>query len=119
MPTPWAVGEKAIDSHERAAGNRYSNGRGRSILTFRTTPTMHGGIMADSLTRRDLLKVLAAAGCVAALPQAPALAGGGGQPAAVSGCLTGAQALVEALQLQGTEVVFGIPGAQDNELWDT
>jgi acetolactate synthase-1/2/3 large subunit len=32
--------------------------------------------------------------------------------------MTGAQALVEALICEGTECVFGIPGAQENELWD-
>src|SRR5262249_51206153 len=37
----------------------------------------------------------------------------------VTGHLTGAQALVEALLLEGTDCVFGIPGAQENEVWDT
>src|SRR5262249_59786794 len=37
----------------------------------------------------------------------------------VTGSMTGAQALVETLQREGTECVFGIPGAQENELWDT
>src|SRR5215471_3978994 len=32
--------------------------------------------------------------------------------------MTGAEALVEALLLNGTGCVFGIPGAQENELWD-
>jgi acetolactate synthase-1/2/3 large subunit len=32
--------------------------------------------------------------------------------------MTGAQAVVETLLLHGTCVVFGIPGAQCNELWD-
>src|SRR5262249_30519397 len=36
----------------------------------------------------------------------------------VTGHLTGARALVETLIAEGTDVVFGIPGAQENELWD-
>src|SRR5215468_6263282 len=32
--------------------------------------------------------------------------------------MTGAEALVEALLLNGTGCVYGIPGAQENELWD-
>ncbi len=76
--------------------------------------------MAYPLTRRDLLKTMAAAGCIAAMPGVVAEAGRHDAPAGrVSGNLTGAQAMVEALLLEGTDVVFGIPGAQDNELWDT
>jgi acetolactate synthase-1/2/3 large subunit len=37
----------------------------------------------------------------------------------VSGQMTGARALVETLIQEGTECVFGIPGAQENEFWDT
>ncbi|HEY3787403.1 MAG TPA: thiamine pyrophosphate-binding protein, partial [Urbifossiella sp.] len=37
----------------------------------------------------------------------------------VFGRMTGAQALTEALILEGTGCVYGIPGAQENELWDT
>jgi acetolactate synthase-1/2/3 large subunit len=33
--------------------------------------------------------------------------------------MTGAKALVETLIQEGAECVFGIPGAQENELWDT
>src|SRR5262249_1795794 len=40
-------------------------------------------------------------------------------PGCVDGKMTGAEAMVQALQLEGTDVLFGIPGAQDNELWDT
>ena len=32
--------------------------------------------------------------------------------------MTGACALVEALLAEGVSCVFGIPGAQENELWD-
>jgi acetolactate synthase I/II/III large subunit len=37
----------------------------------------------------------------------------------VFGRMTGAEALVEALLLEGVGCVYGIPGAQENELWDT
>jgi acetolactate synthase-1/2/3 large subunit len=40
-------------------------------------------------------------------------------PGVVSGHMTGAAALVETLMLEGTECVYGIPGAQENEIWDT
>src|SRR5439155_10208666 len=36
----------------------------------------------------------------------------------IVGKLTGAEAVVVALQQQETACVFGIPGAQENELWD-
>ena len=37
----------------------------------------------------------------------------------VQGHMTGAEALVETLQSEGCDWVYGIPGAQENELWDT
>lgn len=37
----------------------------------------------------------------------------------VIGHMTGAEALVEALITEGVGCVYGIPGAQENELWDT
>lgn len=37
----------------------------------------------------------------------------------ICGNMTGAAAIVAAMQLEGTDVVFGIPGAQENELWDS
>jgi acetolactate synthase-1/2/3 large subunit len=36
----------------------------------------------------------------------------------VAGSFSGARALVETLIAEGTTTVFGIPGAQENELWD-
>ncbi len=70
------------------------------------------------VSRRTLLKA-AAAQCLASL-SAPAAAGPltAPKPGWVSGHLTGAEALVEALIQEGTDCVFGIPGAQENELWD-
>src|SRR5262249_59791731 len=75
--------------------------------------------MGLPLSRRDLLKT-AAAGCLASLPSRTDAAGGSGRSAGwVSGHMTGAEALVETLILEGVQCVYGIPGAQNNELWDT
>jgi len=80
--------------------------------------------MGPSISRRGLLQAMAAAPAV--LPLFPAQANAGplrarGQAAEgwITGKLTGAAAVVAALQQQGTACVFGIPGAQENELWDT
>ena len=71
------------------------------------------------LHRRDMLK-LAGAGCLAAsLPISAADAALRRQPAGIQGHMTGAAALVETLIQEGTDCVFGIPGAQENEFWDT
>src|SRR5262245_16549311 len=80
--------------------------------------------MGHLITRRDALRTMAAAGCLAAVPGGfpAAQAGGHAEDAStgwVTGHLTGAQALVETLMLEGTDCVFGIPGAQENEVWDT
>jgi acetolactate synthase-1/2/3 large subunit len=40
-------------------------------------------------------------------------------PGWVFGRMTGAEALAEALLVEGVGCVYGIPGAQENELWDT
>lgn len=40
-------------------------------------------------------------------------------PGWVFGRMTGAEALAEALRTEGVGCVYGIPGAQENELWDT
>src|SRR6516225_7183892 len=79
--------------------------------------------MSD-LSRRDLLKTVAAGSLV---PVTAGLSPGSAEagflhraaPGTVSGLMTGAKALVETLIQEGTECVFGIPGAQENELWDT
>src|SRR5262249_46767054 len=70
------------------------------------------------ISRRGLLKALSA-GCVLGLPQSDAIAGFRQHPGWVRGHMTGAEALVETLIQEGTACVFGIPGAQQNELWDT
>lgn len=72
------------------------------------------------ISRRTLLKA-AAVQAVAMLPTgtSPAVARVKAKTGAITGMMTGAQALVEALIREGTSCVFGIPGAQENELWDT
>jgi acetolactate synthase-1/2/3 large subunit len=72
------------------------------------------------ITRRTVLKAVAAQ-ALAALPAAlpgSAQAKQHPEPGWVSGKMTGAAALVEALLTEGVACVFGIPGAQENELWD-
>jgi len=73
----------------------------------------------NAITRRDLLKV-ASTGCLLTLPgQATTSVLGAARRGVVRGHMTGAQALAETLQQEGVECVYGIPGAQENELWDT
>jgi acetolactate synthase-1/2/3 large subunit len=78
--------------------------------------------MPYQLSRRELLQA-AAAECLLALPAAEGLAGHGRRTRVIGGCvsgsMTGAEALVETLLQEDVDCVFGIPGAQDNELWDT
>jgi acetolactate synthase-1/2/3 large subunit len=74
-------------------------------------------------SRRALLQGAAATGGVVAastlnggpIKQVQALR----HPGWVFGHMTGAEALVEALITEGVGCVYGIPGAQENELWDT
>ncbi len=75
------------------------------------------------VTRRGLLQGTAAIGAALTAVHRPASAGPldnlRPHPAGfVSGRLTGAQAIVEALKAEAVGCVFGIPGAQENELWD-
>jgi acetolactate synthase-1/2/3 large subunit len=72
--------------------------------------------MMPPINRRDALKAAAFTGLVALANAGTAEAGQ--QPGWVSGRKTGARALVETLLAEGTLCVFGIPGAQENELWD-
>lgn len=69
--------------------------------------------------RRSLLQGVALAS--AALPLLGTRADGGilrHKPGFVEGKLTGAEAVVETLKQEGAQCVYGIPGAQENELWD-
>lgn len=77
--------------------------------------------MPPSISRRSFLKSVSAATAVAGTTATEAEAGilRHSDSDWVKGHMTGAQALVEALQKEGTLCVYGIPGAQENELWDT
>ena len=71
-----------------------------------------------NFSRRGLLEGAALAGAAVALAN-PALAKPRRQPPGwVVGHLTGAQAVAESLRAEGVGCVYGIPGAQENELWD-
>src|SRR5262249_10285074 len=77
--------------------------------------------MSPSLSRRDLLKLATATAAAAAVPSvAPASPAARRETAAgwVSGRLTGAQALVEALRQECVGCVYGIPGPPEDGLWD-
>lgn len=76
--------------------------------------------MDFTFSRREVLQATAAAS-LAALTARATHAGLRSQKntGAINGDMTGAEALVEALLLNGTGCVYGIPGAQENELWDT
>lgn len=69
------------------------------------------------LTRRTLLHGAAVAGGL--LLTASASGGlGTRRHGIIEGKMTGAMATVETLIQEGCECVYGIPGAQENELWD-
>ena len=70
------------------------------------------------LTRRTLLQGAAVAGGLVLASRMPARAAGKQTPGWIEGKMTGARAVVETLVQEGCECVYGIPGAQENELWD-
>ncbi len=72
--------------------------------------------MPPEISRRAFLQT-ASAGAIASTVATPQNASASAV-AAVSGHMTGAMALTEVLLLEGTRCVYGIPGAQENELWD-
>ncbi len=81
--------------------------------------------MIPNLSRREALGVLGTIGAVASIASGENGARAGHvevgkyvKRVGVNGKLTGAQAAVEALCCEGVRCVFGIPGAQNNELWD-
>jgi acetolactate synthase-1/2/3 large subunit len=83
--------------------------------------------VSSQLNRRELLGACGAAGAaavaIASAPDAPARAdhvelGRYVRRAGVQGKMTGAQAVAAALACESVPCVFGIPGAQNNELWD-
>ncbi|MGL5097078.1 MAG: thiamine pyrophosphate-binding protein, partial [Planctomycetia bacterium] len=81
--------------------------------------------MDEGLSRRTFLQTAGLAAPAAAATGATAVdpaAAHAGRPKIVNGWIvgkyTGAQALTLALLAECVDVVFGIPGAQENELWD-
>jgi acetolactate synthase I/II/III large subunit len=81
--------------------------------------------LSPKVSRREVLSALGAVGTIAAVsavgPQARAdrvELGRFSKRTGVHGKMTGAQAVAAALCCQGVRCVFGIPGAQTNELWD-
>jgi len=82
--------------------------------------------MTPKLNRRQAMGTAAvAAGAAVAATQTPEASAAGrvelGRYAhrdGVRGRMTGAQAAAAAIRCEGTPCVFGIPGAQNNELWD-
>jgi acetolactate synthase-1/2/3 large subunit len=81
--------------------------------------------VSPKLNRRDVLGALGAIGTITAVstlgPQARAEhveLGRFTKRTGVRGKMTGAQAVAAALCCQEVRCVFGIPGAQNNELWD-
>jgi acetolactate synthase I/II/III large subunit len=85
-----------------------------------------GAAVISNLSRREALGVLGALGAAATVadPSTPAVAGNHVEVGryvkrpGVQGRMTGAQAAVAALCCEGVRCVFGVPGAQNNELWD-
>lgn len=70
-------------------------------------------------TRRTLLHGAAVAGGLMLASTVPAHAGFQRRnPGWIEGKMTGAFAVVETLMQEGCECIYGIPGAQENELWD-
>jgi len=82
--------------------------------------------VSPQLNRRELLVAGGAVGAATAVTAVGNQAEAAGRVvlgryvnrAGVQGRMTGAQAAAAALACQGVRCVFGIPGAQTNELWD-
>lgn len=88
----------------------------RGAATF---PQFKEDAMEFHFDRRAVLQGLAlAAGAVALADSKASARVIHRHPGWVEGKMTGAQAVVETLLQEGTDCVFGIPGAQENELWD-
>lgn len=75
--------------------------------------------MFGPLDRRELWQGLAVAGGAAvALSQASASNPKSARTGWVTGRMSGARAIAETLAAEGVGCVYGIPGAQQNEMWD-
>ena len=76
--------------------------------------------MTQIFSRREALQI-AATGCLVtalASPSEAKVCFRRRESGLVSGKMTGAQTLVETLLQENVDCVYGIPGAQNNELWD-
>jgi acetolactate synthase-1/2/3 large subunit len=71
-----------------------------------------------SFDRRTLLQTTALVGGAALASRTTAGPAKAAKTGIVSGRMTGAAAIAEALAAEGCACVYGIPGAQENELWD-
>ena len=82
--------------------------------------------MTLPLNRREMLGALGAVGAATAAAMTPANPARGDhvelgrfvRRAGVHGKMTGAQAVAASLACEGVPCLFGVPGAQNNELWD-
>ena len=74
--------------------------------------------MQQLMTRRTALKAMALASLASLPGTIPARVTRLAPSGWVRGRMSGAEALVETLKVEGTRCVYGIPGAQENELWD-
>jgi acetolactate synthase I/II/III large subunit len=70
------------------------------------------------MDRRTLLHGAAAVGGLLLASRVPSQAGVRRAPGWIEGKMTGAMAIVQTLMEEGCDCVYGIPGAQENELWD-
>src|SRR5215213_10684535 len=70
------------------------------------------------MDRRTLLHGAAAVGGLVLASRVPAQGGVRRVAGWIEGKMTGAMAVVQTLLEEGCECVYGIPGAQENELWD-
>lgn len=100
---------------------RKSDRDGQSAVVDADGPRM--GTIAMELNRRAALGALGTLGALALTSSQSAEAGQVKvgmtmHNKGVSGKMTGAQAIVAALAVERTRCVFGVPGAQNNELWD-
>src|SRR6516165_885830 len=75
--------------------------------------------MDGSFSRRAFVQGAAVAAGAVLTARTPVSAGPRHKPDGwVVGKLTGAQAIAETLRAEGVGCVYGIPGVQENEIWD-
>src|SRR5271156_4278888 len=113
-----ATGAEPATSRAGEAGDTARGGRAE-ILAGKEPSNV-----STKLNRREVLVAGGAVGAAAAVAALGSKAEAGvelgryARRVGVQGKMTGAQATAAALACQGVRCVFGIPGAQTNELWD-